>query len=100
MPRKTSDPRIYRQALASPPGERPGREDVRGVPGERWQLLSQIVDPKTGLNILELGLGRDAESGDASPKTATILTTPFSPLRPARKPKPPSPARCGLDILA
>jgi metal-sulfur cluster biosynthetic enzyme len=48
------------------------------------QALAQIVDPEIGLNIVQLGLIRDAQVVDAnSVKLHMILTTPFCPYGPA-----------------
>jgi metal-sulfur cluster biosynthetic enzyme len=48
------------------------------------EALSQIVDPEIGLNIIQLGLIRDAQVIDEnSLKLNMILTTPFCPYGPA-----------------
>lgn len=46
-------------------------------------VLRQIVDPEIGLNIIELGLVRDAALNDDSAQLTMILTTPFCPYGPA-----------------
>lgn len=45
--------------------------------------LREVVDPEIGLNIIELGLIRQAEIEDDSLKLKMILTTPFCPYGPA-----------------
>jgi metal-sulfur cluster biosynthetic enzyme len=45
--------------------------------------LREVVDPELGLNIIELGLVRDAEVENDSAKITMILTTPFCPYGPA-----------------
>jgi metal-sulfur cluster biosynthetic enzyme len=45
--------------------------------------LSEVVDPEIGLNIIQLGLIRDAELVDDIMRIKMILTTPFCPYGPA-----------------
>jgi metal-sulfur cluster biosynthetic enzyme len=45
--------------------------------------LREVVDPELGLNIIELGLIREATVEDDSLKINMILTTPFCPYGPA-----------------
>jgi metal-sulfur cluster biosynthetic enzyme len=45
--------------------------------------LSEVVDPEIGLNIIQLGLIRDADLVDDIMRIKMILTTPFCPYGPA-----------------
>ena len=45
--------------------------------------LRDVVDPELGLNIIELGLIREASIEDDHLKINMILTTPFCPYGPA-----------------
>lgn len=45
--------------------------------------LREIVDPEIGLNIIQLGLIRDAKIDDDQTQLNMILTTPFCPYGPA-----------------
>ena len=45
--------------------------------------LREVMDPELGLNIIELGLVRDAAIEDESIQLKMILTTPFCPYAPA-----------------
>jgi len=45
--------------------------------------LREVVDPELGLNIIELGLIREAEFEDDGLQIKMILTTPFCPYGPA-----------------
>jgi metal-sulfur cluster biosynthetic enzyme len=49
------------------------------------EALREVVDPELGLNIIELGLVRDAEINpeDDTAQLTMILTTPFCPYGPA-----------------
>ena len=47
------------------------------------QALREVVDPEIGLNIIELGLVRQASLSDAGLQLKMILTTPFCPYGPA-----------------
>jgi len=47
------------------------------------QALREVVDPELGLNIIELGLVRDAAIEEDHLKVKMILTTPFCPYGPA-----------------
>ena len=54
---------------------------------EKVQLLrdklSEVVDPEIGMNIIQLGLIRDASIEDGVGHLKMILTTPFCPYGPA-----------------
>jgi metal-sulfur cluster biosynthetic enzyme len=45
--------------------------------------LREVVDPELGLNIIELGLIREASIEDDNLQLKMILTTPFCPYGPA-----------------
>ncbi len=45
--------------------------------------LREVTDPEIGLNIIELGLIRDAVVDDGSLEINMIMTTPFCPYAPA-----------------
>ena len=45
--------------------------------------LSEVVDPEIGMNIIQLGLIRDAEIENGVGRLKMILTTPFCPYGPA-----------------
>jgi metal-sulfur cluster biosynthetic enzyme len=47
------------------------------------QGLREVVDPELGLNIIELGLIREASFDDGDLRIKMILTTPFCPYGPA-----------------
>ncbi len=53
------------------------------VAGALRESLRQVVDPEIGLNIIELGLIREAIIEDASVEVTMIMTTPFCPYAPA-----------------
>lgn len=68
-----------------------------GVPSALWELdstnpdqaervrtsLREVMDPEIGLNVIELGLVRDAAMNDSELKINMIMTTPFCPYAPA-----------------
>ena len=45
--------------------------------------LAEVVDPEIGLNIIQLGLVRDAQIENDVAKLKVMLTTPFCPYGPA-----------------
>ena len=45
--------------------------------------LREVMDPELGLNIIELGLIRDASIDEENVRLKMILTTPFCPYAPA-----------------
>jgi metal-sulfur cluster biosynthetic enzyme len=45
--------------------------------------LSEVIDPEIGLNIVQLGLIRDASITEEQVDITMILTTPFCPYGPA-----------------
>jgi metal-sulfur cluster biosynthetic enzyme len=47
------------------------------------QALREVIDPELGLNIIELGLIREARLDDEQVQVTMILTTPFCPYGPA-----------------
>ena len=47
------------------------------------EALRNVIDPEIGLNVVELGLIREVELADETPKITMILTTPFCPYGPA-----------------
>jgi metal-sulfur cluster biosynthetic enzyme len=49
------------------------------------EALREVIDPELGLNIIELGLVRDAaiDPEENSARLTMILTTPFCPYGPA-----------------
>lgn len=47
------------------------------------QTLGEVIDPEIGLNVIQLGLIRDAKIQDGNLILRTILTTPFCPYGPA-----------------
>lgn len=47
------------------------------------EALREVVDPELGLNIVELGLVREAGLTDDGIQVTMILTTPFCPYGPA-----------------
>jgi metal-sulfur cluster biosynthetic enzyme len=47
------------------------------------QGLREVVDPEIGLNVIELGLVRQAAVQDETLNVRMILTTPFCPYGPA-----------------
>jgi metal-sulfur cluster biosynthetic enzyme len=47
------------------------------------EAFREVVDPEIGLNIIELGLIRDAAIDDDQAQVSMILTTPFCPYGPA-----------------
>jgi metal-sulfur cluster biosynthetic enzyme len=51
--------------------------------GPLREALREVVDPEIGLNIIELGLVRDAIIEDQKATLNMILTTPFCPYGPA-----------------
>jgi metal-sulfur cluster biosynthetic enzyme len=46
-------------------------------------VLTQVVDPELGLNILQLGLIRKVSIEDGTANIYMLLTTPFCPYGPA-----------------
>jgi metal-sulfur cluster biosynthetic enzyme len=44
---------------------------------------AEVTDPELGLSIVQLGLIREVEIGDAGASIRMILTTPFCPYGPA-----------------
>lgn len=44
--------------------------------------LREVLDPEIGLNVIELGLVRDALMNDSELKINMIMTTPFCPYAP------------------
>lgn len=51
--------------------------------GQVREALRQVVDPEIGLNIIELGLVRQATLSPEELQVTMILTTPFCPYGPA-----------------
>lgn len=47
------------------------------------EALREVIDPELGLNIIELGLIREAREQDEQIEITMILTTPFCPYGPA-----------------
>lgn len=47
------------------------------------EKLSEVVDPEIGMNIIQLGLIREAEIQNEIARLKMILTTPFCPYGPA-----------------
>lgn len=47
------------------------------------EALREVIDPELGLNIVELGLVREASLGEDVIEVTMILTTPFCPYGPA-----------------
>lgn len=47
------------------------------------ESLREVVDPEIGLNIIELGLVRQASVDDSQLLVTMIMTTPFCPYAPA-----------------
>jgi len=47
------------------------------------EKLSEVVDPEIGMNIIQLGLIREAEIENDIARLKMILTTPFCPYGPA-----------------
>lgn len=47
------------------------------------ESLREVIDPEIGLNIIELGLVRDAIIEEDQARVKMILTTPFCPYGPA-----------------
>lgn len=47
------------------------------------EALREVIDPELGLNIIELGLIREAREEDEQIEITMILTTPFCPYGPA-----------------
>lgn len=45
--------------------------------------LREVMDPEIGLNVIELGLVRQAEVEDSNLNVTMIMTTPFCPYAPA-----------------
>lgn len=45
--------------------------------------LREVVDPEIGLNVVELGLVREASISDSKLEITMIMTTPFCPYAPA-----------------
>ncbi len=45
--------------------------------------LREVIDPEIGLNVIELGLVRDAVLENDQAKINMIMTTPFCPYAPA-----------------
>lgn len=63
------------------------------------ERLREVLDPELGLNIIELGLVRDAViSNDEDLKINMILTTPFCPYGPALLEMTRKKAEEALDI--
>ena len=65
------------------------------------ERLREVMDPELGLNIIELGLVRDASiANDEDLKINMILTTPFCPYGPALLEMTRKKAEEALDIPA
>lgn len=47
------------------------------------EALREVVDPEIGLNVIELGLIRQASIEDSQLEVTMIMTTPFCPYAPA-----------------
>jgi len=47
------------------------------------ESLRDVIDPEIGLNVIELGLIRNAKLSDDHAEIIMILTTPFCPYGPA-----------------
>ncbi len=47
------------------------------------EALREVVDPEIGLNVIELGLVRQASVEDSRLEVTMIMTTPFCPYAPA-----------------
>ena len=68
-----------------------------GAPSALWELdstdpekaelvrtsLREVLDPEIGINVIELGLVRDAAMNDSELNINMIMTTPFCPYAPA-----------------
>jgi metal-sulfur cluster biosynthetic enzyme len=65
------------------------------------ERLREVIDPELGLNIIELGLVRNASiENDEDLKVNMILTTPFCPYGPALLEMTRTKAEEALDIPA
>lgn len=53
------------------------------VASEVRKALREVVDPEIGLNVIELGLVRQASVQDSEIDIEMIMTTPFCPYAPA-----------------
>ncbi|MDX1600423.1 MAG: iron-sulfur cluster assembly protein [Anaerolineales bacterium] len=47
------------------------------------EALREVMDPEIGLNVIELGLVREATIEDSELEITMIMTTPFCPYAPA-----------------
>lgn len=47
------------------------------------ESLREVMDPEIGLNVIELGLVRQASADDSELNVEMIMTTPFCPYAPA-----------------
>lgn len=47
------------------------------------ESLREVMDPEIGLNVIELGLVRQASAKDSELNVQMIMTTPFCPYAPA-----------------
>ncbi len=47
-----------------------------------YEALRAVIDPEIGMNIIELGLVRNAEIEDERAHVTMIMTTPFCPYAP------------------
>lgn len=68
------------------PRNRPVWEAASTQPEQAAKLevaLREVVDPEIGMNIIQLGLVRDAKITDEETDLKMILTTPFCPYGPA-----------------
>jgi len=47
-----------------------------------YEALRSVIDPEIGMNVVELGLVRDADIEDERAHITMIMTTPFCPYAP------------------